>query len=96
MSSLFPRPSPSYKLAILFPETEATPLLTWVLCYRKTASENEEYETTFDYEAIAVGPLLGADDPLPGTVSIECNPIRDKILGCGMASWSPRKEGYSI
>lgn len=96
MSILSPRPSPTHKLAISFPETEVKPLLTWILCYRKASSEYEEYGIVVEYETANVRPLLGKDDPFPGRLHIEYNPKRDKSLGSGIAVWSYRKEGYSI
>lgn len=90
------RPSPTHKLAILFPETEVNPLLTRVPCYRKASSEYEGYGTRVEYETATVGPLLGPDDPFPGRIYIEYNPKRDRRPGSGMATWSLSKEGYSI
>ncbi|KAI9740069.1 MAG: hypothetical protein M1818_004820 [Claussenomyces sp. TS43310] len=96
MSTLPPRPSPTHKLAISFPETEVKPLLIWVPCHRKASSEYEEYGVTAEYETANLVPLLGKDDPFPGSIHIEYNTKRDKCLGSGMAVWSPKKEGYSI
>ncbi|KFY19104.1 hypothetical protein V493_08143 [Pseudogymnoascus sp. VKM F-4281 (FW-2241)] len=96
MSLVSHRPSPTHKLAILFPETDVKPLLTWVPCHRKASSEYEGHGTRAEYETATVRPLLGADDPFPGRIHIEYNPKRDKRLGSGMATWSLSKEGYSI
>lgn len=41
-------------------------------------------------------PHLGADRPFMGTMRIEYNPVRNRLLGSGIASYSPRKEGYSV
>jgi hypothetical protein len=94
MSILSRRPSPTHKLAILFPETEIKPLLTWVSCDRETSSEDGGYGMT--YETSNLRSLLGKDNPALGRVHIEYNAKRDRSLGCGKTSWAPMKEGYSI
>jgi hypothetical protein len=96
MPSLSPRPSPSHKLAIFFPETEVKPILIWIECYRKASSEYEQHGIVVEFEIANTRPLLGKDDPFPGSMRIEYNPKRDKALGSGMAAWSFKKEGYCI
>lgn len=93
---LSPRPSPSHKLALFFPETKSKPELLWIECVRKASSEYEEYGVLVEYETANTMLLLGEDDPFPGRLVIEYNPTRNKRLGSGMGVWSPEKKGYSI
>src|SRR6187402_1710792 len=88
MPSLSPRPSPSHKLAIFFPETEVNPILTWIECHRNVSSEYEQYGSEVKAETANTSHLLGKDNPVLGRMRIEYNPKRDKSFASGLTAWS--------
>ncbi|KAF4631807.1 hypothetical protein G7Y89_g6314 [Cudoniella acicularis] len=92
IGAMSPRPSPTHKLAIFFPEKTAKPLLTWVLCHRKASSEYEQYGMVVEYETANTDPFLGTDNPFSKSYFIQRNPRRDRNLGSMMF----KREGYSI
>ncbi|KAH7134564.1 hypothetical protein B0J13DRAFT_641104 [Dactylonectria estremocensis] len=61
-----------------------------------TAIHDGEDEDTTPFERANIFSYLGADRPFEGNILIEDNTVRDRNLGCGMAQWAPRKEGYCI
>ena len=66
-----------------------------MLCERIYEDEEDGIPAA-PYDQAKFGQYLGNDCEFPAAVRIELNSVRGRLLGTGLSTWAPTREGYSI